>query len=50
MGDYTLRQNGEKLNLNAGYSDVQEIADIDRYLSLMQWYPTISFQLSFRLF
>jgi hypothetical protein len=50
MGDYTLRQNGEKLNLKAGNSDTQEIADIDRYLSLMQWYPAISFQLSFRLF
>jgi len=50
LGDYTLRQNGKKLNISGGSADVSEVADVHEYLQALQWYPMLSFQLSYRLF
>ncbi|MDR3268531.1 MAG: hypothetical protein LBT83_05645 [Tannerella sp.] len=50
LGDYSLSQNGEKINLSGGSSDVKEVADVHEYLQMLQWYPMLSIQLSYRLF
>jgi hypothetical protein len=50
LGPYTLKQDGKSINLGSNTEDVPEIDDAHRILSSIRWMPTLSVQISYRIF
>jgi len=48
QGDYTLKQNGRKVEVFSNASENFE--DIDTYTRLLKWWPMMNFQLSYKIF
>lgn len=48
QGDYSLRQNGKKLDVSKGLSE--NFDDIDTYTKLLKWWPMLNFQISYKIF
>lgn len=48
QGNYSLKQNGKKLDVSATASESFE--DFDTYTNLLKWWPMLNFQLSYRIF
>lgn len=48
QGDYTLKQNGKKIDANKNLSE--NFDDVDKYTNLLKWWPMLNFQISYRIF
>lgn len=48
QGDYTLKQNGKKLDIIENATENFE--DIDTYTQWLKWWPMLNFQLTYRIF
>lgn len=48
QGDYSLKQNGKKLDVIESASENFE--DIDTYTKWLKWWPMLNFQLTYRIF
>jgi hypothetical protein len=48
QGDYSLKQNGKKLDVVSNASESFE--DIDTYTQWLKWWPMLNFQLSYKIF
>lgn len=48
QGDYSLEQNGKKLDVESNASESFE--DIDDYTKWLKWWPMLNFQLSYKIF
>ncbi|MFV0331155.1 MAG: hypothetical protein ACK5KL_15270 [Dysgonomonas sp.] len=48
QGDYTLKQNGKKIDVNNNLSE--NFDDVDKYTNLLKWWPMLNFQISYRIF
>ncbi|GHU56980.1 hypothetical protein FACS189411_09160 [Bacteroidia bacterium] len=48
QGDYSVKQNGKKINLDD--TELNNFEDIDQYTKWLKWWPVINFQLTYRIF
>jgi hypothetical protein len=48
QGDYSLKQNGKKLDISKDVSE--NFDDIDTYTNLLKWWPMLNFQISYKIF
>lgn len=49
QGKYSLKQNGEKLEINDN-SQNSSMSDVDKYTKWLKWWPMLNFQLTYRIF
>ena len=48
QGNYTLKQNGEKVELaTSGYESFEDINDYTKWL---KWWPMLNFQITYKIF